>query len=61
MEEIVFDDVRYLVGSSCKPKDCGDNMFVFMAAVDGSRAVATLNRAGAVEHLVSRWGGSAFS
>ena len=32
----------YIGGLVCKPHDCGDNKFAFLAASDGSRAVAAL-------------------
>ncbi len=38
----VLDGKDYLGGMVCKPHDCGDNKFAFLAARDGSRASAAL-------------------
>jgi Inhibitor of vertebrate lysozyme (Ivy) len=41
-QTIEWKGKTYRGGSVCKPHDCGDNMFVFLVALDGSRAIATL-------------------
>lgn len=42
LRTIEWNGKSYRGGSVCKPHDCADNMFVFLVALDGSRAIATL-------------------
>ncbi|MBK3660379.1 hypothetical protein JJE66_03815 [Bradyrhizobium diazoefficiens] len=42
LKTIEWNGKTYRGGSVCKPHDCGANMFVFLIALDGSRAIATL-------------------
>jgi hypothetical protein len=40
---------QYHSGRSCKPHDCGANMFAFAVVADGSRAVGILSRNGQIQ------------